>query len=47
MVIGKVNYYARVEILRRDYLMEEGFPNITYHEKNMRMESNEQPRIYS
>jgi len=38
MVIGKVNHYARIEILRRDYLMEEGFPNITYHEKNMRMQ---------
>ncbi len=38
MVLGKVDYYARVDILRRDYLMEEGFPNISYQEKNMRME---------
>ena len=38
MVIAKVDYYARIDILRRDYLMEEGFPNIGYHEKNMRME---------
>tara|TARA_R100000908_G_C3738720_1_gene135826 strand:+ start:938 stop:1222 length:285 start_codon:yes stop_codon:yes gene_type:complete len=38
MVIAKVNYFARIDILRRDYLMEEGFPNISYQEKNMRME---------
>tara|TARA_B100000287_G_C20419458_1_gene696915 strand:+ start:357 stop:644 length:288 start_codon:yes stop_codon:yes gene_type:complete len=38
MVVAKVDYYARIDILRRDYLMEEGFPNIGYHEKNMRME---------
>ena len=38
MVVAKVDYYARIDILRRDYLMEEGFPNISYHEKNMRME---------
>ena len=38
MVIAKVDYFARIDILRRDYLMEEGFPNISYQEKNMRME---------
>jgi len=38
MDVGKVDYYARIDILRRDYLMEEGFPNISYQEKNMRME---------
>ena len=38
MVVAKVDYYARIDILRRDYLMEEGFPNIGYHEKNMGME---------
>ena len=38
MDVGEINHQARIEILRRDYLMEEGFPNITYHEKNMRME---------
>ena len=38
MVIGKVDYYARVGILRRDHLIDEGFPNISYQEKNMRME---------
>ena len=38
MDVAKLNHLARIEILRRDYLMEEGFPNITYHEKNMRMQ---------
>ena len=38
MDVGKVNHFARIDILRRDYLMEEGFPNIGYQEKNMRME---------
>tara|TARA_R110000787_G_scaffold265964_1_gene372040 strand:+ start:37 stop:318 length:282 start_codon:yes stop_codon:yes gene_type:complete len=39
MDIGKVDYYARVDILRREWLVEEGFPNISYQEKNNRMES--------
>ena len=38
MDVGKVNYYARIDILRKDYLMEESFPNIGYNEKNRRME---------
>ena len=36
MVIGKIDYYERVDMLRRDHLIEEGFPNISYQEKNMR-----------
>ena len=39
MDIGKVDYYARVDILRREWLVEEGFPNISYQEKNNGMES--------
>jgi|TARA_R110000824_G_scaffold87610_3_gene215932 hypothetical protein len=38
MDVGKVNYYARIDILRRDHLMGESFPNIGYNEKNRRME---------
>jgi|TARA_R110000796_G_scaffold240198_2_gene361172 hypothetical protein len=37
MDVGKIDYYARIDILRRDYLMEEGFPNISYQEKFDRM----------
>tara|TARA_R110000824_G_scaffold292309_1_gene480705 strand:- start:107 stop:406 length:300 start_codon:yes stop_codon:yes gene_type:complete len=38
MVLGKLDYFARVEMLRRDHLIDEGFPGISYHEKNRRME---------
>ena len=37
MDVGKVNYYARIDILRRDHLMEESFPGISYQEKFDRM----------
>jgi len=37
MDVGKVNYYARIDILRKDYLMEESFPGISYQEKFDRM----------
>ena len=38
MDVGKLDYFARVEMLRRDHLIDEGFPGISYHEKNRRME---------
>ena len=38
MDVGKIDYYARIDMLRRDHLIDEGFPNIGYNEKNRRME---------
>ena len=37
MDVGKIDYYARIDILRKDYLMEESFPGISYQEKFDRM----------